>query len=766
MERTLWAVTDGDREHVALIAPHTGAVVFALALGLRAERLALDEQAQFLAAVAADGEVAVWDLGLRRPLARAASDAAQPVALQVDESEVTAICADGRLHALELPDLDPSWQAHLAAGVTAAETCGLTYAVCGDAVHALELGRVGADGVAPVRADRQLGLHPGGQRIARSVVRSVGVAGGGHLRLWSTDDGHATAEVALPEVIDLGFVYTGRGGERTIALTRRALHALSMEGAPLWTRPLDDEGAALLVGTHLGVISAITGRLTIFDLRGKPTATLEGWGGGVTATATDADQTLRRIAKAGAATAALPSSVGDAAPPAPAAPSAPPDPAPIASDPDSMDGRLRAPEPHDIDRWLAAGAFASLDAALAAVKMRPHALAAQAPRLAWADGAPLSAGAQGWYLAHLLAAQTYRQAGPADHRRPVRGAAALIEPALAPASRLALASWVLAQTLPASLKRAVPGGDDAVVDLVGAEVDAGRLDRRRAEALGGLGGPQWQRWRYRWARLRGMREVLAGLAPRDAAPLALDAAVEPHWPTGDDATGDAATWRGWIAEALERAMRWRRSWRLAALEAAYLGHPLAGSVAAGLVYLASGRPVCFVAGRAQDASGAPVPLAPDAEVVVAHPTDGTAGWPTPAETPPFDQRGWRVFGPEELPALPDAPIPHATWRARCDRLGLLGATGTGGGTEADELLVEPHAVVFGHAGYGAGYGGARPVTVREVSVRRHGLVLARLDATGATGWDALPAWLRSESVALARAVLGSKVSAPSGRRRR
>jgi hypothetical protein len=921
LEQTLWAVTDGARDHVALIAPQRGAVVFEIALGLCAERLALDENARFVAAAAADGRVAVWDLRLRTQLAVAASAAVAPVFLQVDEGEVTLVCADGMLHALSMPDLAPSWRARLADGVVAAEICGPIYALCGDAVRVLEAGRPDADGVATVRATRELGVHPGGRRVVRSPVRSVGVAGGDRLRLWSTDDGHAVAEVALPDVVDFGFVTSNKGnqgGERLVALTRRALHALGMEGPPLWTRPLEDDAAALLVGSHLGVLSA-AGRLAIFNLRGKPTGAIEGregWAGAVTATALDAGETLKRLGQVGDPTVALIAKVcrlllgrGDAAtqglidlegahpqlwdlmagawragrldapaeraalagwlgdrdsaaaraalrggladpdagvrkvckgvlerlgelavPPTALLPPVDLDalaagarrdpavrallldrlaPAPQPGDawaaeppgaprtlaslaalvglsPELVDAELaalhadrrsdrklakrlglrhlrrhpgawslgfegvheclRAPDPYDIERWVATAAYHPLDGALAAVKMRPHALTATAPRLGWADGAPLSAGAQAWYLAHLLAEQTYGQGNADGHRLPVRGAAALIEPALAPGSRLALAQWVLAQTLPKSLAATVPGGDDAVIDWVGGEVEAGRLDRRRAEALRGLHGPQWLRWRYRWAQLRG---------GRSASPLVQDAGIEARWPSGDDATGDATQWRAWIGAALQRAMRWQRPWRLAHFAAAYLRQPLAAPLAAGLVYAVAGQRVCFLDGHAHDASGAPVPLAADTELTVAHPADGAAGWPTPPAPPPFDQRGARLFEADELPALPDAPIPHATWKARCNALGLLAAGGYGGGTVGEELRFEPFTLRFGHAGYGSGYGGKRPITGVNVAVQRLGHDLARLDADGATGWDTLPAWLRCESVAATRIMLGA-----------
>lgn len=394
---------------------------------------------------------------------------------------------------------------------------------------------------------------------------------------------------------------------------------------------------------------------------------------------------------------------------------------------------LKVPSAYELERWVHLRDYSALDAALAATKTMLLRAAHDAPALHWSSGHRLSAGAQAWYLGQLLAGTFALQTSERDAARPVRGAAGLIEPALDPADAVALARWVLRARLPASSRARVPR-TPAVLDWLGRQVDTGELPRSRALVLMGSDHVQSRRWAFRWGELR---------SPRYPDAVS-DERIEGLWPQVDDASGTRRQWATWIAEVLQRAMIEQRGWQLEDFREAYLEHPVARPVAEGLVYVLGGLTLSFIDGRAHDVDG-PLSLALGGELRVAHPAHGTAGWPTPVAPPPFEQREHRVLGVPELPSLPVDPVPHSAWKRRVRALRLLSDLQADGGTTAELWLLGPHRVRIDHAGYGSGYGGARPVTGIEVSVRVAGQPpLAVLSASQRHGWDALPAWLVSE----------------------
>jgi len=188
----------------------------------------------------------------------------------------------------------------------------------------------------------------------------------------------------------------------------------------------------------------------------------------------------------------------------------------------------------------------------------------------------------------------------------------------------------------------------------------------------------------------------------------------------------------------------QRGWRLADFREAYLQHPRAREVAEGLVFVVGGLPVVFADGEAQGVEG-PLALELAGEVRVAHPAEGIAEWPIARAKPPFGQREYPVHDFDELPTPPTLPVPHGAWKRRARALRLVPDEESAGGTRTELWLLGRHRVHIDHAGYGAGYGGARPIEDIEVSVRIGGQPpLARLSATHCSGWDAVPRWLVSE----------------------
>lgn len=402
---------------------------------------------------------------------------------------------------------------------------------------------------------------------------------------------------------------------------------------------------------------------------------------------------------------------------------------------------LRVPSAYEIERWVHERDYATLDTALAATGTPLPRAAAEAPPLRWATGEPLSVGAQAWVLVQLLSGTFALQTGRGDGAKPVRGAAGLVEPALEGRAAIELSRWVIDAPLSASMRARVPR-TTVVLDWIAQQVEAGELSRSRALQLMGSDRIQARRWAFRWGELR---------SPRYPDAVS-DERIEGLWPAADDATGTVAQWAGWIGQVLRRAMIEQRPWPLEVFREAYLRHPVAGPVAAGLVYRMGGLPVVFIGGQPHGVDG-PLQLALGGVIRVAHPAEGTEGWPTPGALPPFEQRSHTVLGVEDLPAPPAEPVPHRTWRRRVRALRLLSDVETHGGTTAELWLLDPYRIRIDHAGYGAGHGGARPVERVEVSVRLRGQSpLARLTASERSGWDALPPWLVSEVAVMLRAL--------------
>lgn len=248
----------------------------------------------------------------------------------------------------------------------------------------------------------------------------------------------------------------------------------------------------------------------------------------------------------------------------------------------------------------------------------------------------------------------------------------------------------------------------------------------------GGGSDEARRWLFVWGELRG-----TGSNYPDAV---RDEKIEGSWPRADHATGDLDAWRGHIGDVLRRAMCMQRPWPFERFRASYLDHPVAAPLVAGLVFaLDDGTPFVFDAGRAPE-------LAWDTLIRVAHPAEGTDAWPASPAPPIFDQAGHPTFDAHPLPPIPERPIPHREWKRRGRALRLLAHVEGGGGVRKEHALLDPWRLTIEHAGYGAGYGGARAIEGIRVTMRRGTEVVARLAPGEATGWAELPRWLRSETI--------------------
>lgn len=419
--------------------------------------------------------------------------------------------------------------------------------------------------------------------------------------------------------------------------------------------------------------------------------------------------------------------------------------------------QLKVPSAYEIERWVHHGDHGALDAALAATGTpRPRALLG-APVLRWASGEPLSGGAQAWVLQQLLAGAFVPQTGEGEAAKPdagkaVQGAVGLVEPALEGKSAIALSSWVLSAPLPASMSARVLR-NDAVLDWVGEQVESGELSRSRALVLMGSDRVQARRWAFRWGELR---------SPRYPDAIS-DERIEGLWPTQDDATGTLAQWSESIGQVLRRAMIEQRGWPMDFFCEAYLWHPVAAAVATGLVYRVGGLPVAFIDGRAYGVDG-PLQVELGGEIRVAHPAGGTEDWPWPATPAPFLQRGHEVLGLDQMPEIPRQPLPLGPWKRRVRELRLLSDVEPDGGITGEWWILPPYRIRVDHAGYGPGFGGARPVQNIQVTVQvGRQPPLARLDAEESRGWDCLPAWLISEIAVMLRMLFDlSDAEGPSG----
>jgi hypothetical protein len=400
---------------------------------------------------------------------------------------------------------------------------------------------------------------------------------------------------------------------------------------------------------------------------------------------------------------------------------------------------LRVPSAYEIERWVQQGDHDALDAGLAATGTPRPRVAATAPVLRWKRGEPLSAGAQAWVMHQLLADTFVPQAGEGDATKPVRGAVGLVEPALEGDSAIALSAWVLATPLPASMRARVLR-TDPVLDWIAEQVGSGDLSRSRALAMMGSDRIQARRWAFCWGELR---------SPRYPDAIS-DERIEGLWPTADDATGTVAEWSEQIGQVLRRAMIEQRGWPMDLFCEAYLWHPVAALVATGLVYRVGGLPVVFIDGRAHGVDG-PLNVELGGEIRVAHPAGGTDDWPWPSVPAPFSQRRHPVLGVEDLLAPPRQPLPLGVWKRRVRELRLLSDVEHGGGITTELWLLPPYRIRIDHAGYGPGFGGARPVEDVQVTVRVGGQPpLARLTAGERSGWESLPAWLVSEIAVMLR----------------
>ena len=165
---------------------------------------------------------------------------------------------------------------------------------------------------------------------------------------------------------------------------------------------------------------------------------------------------------------------------------------------------LIVPSAFEIEQWVDAEDHARLDAALAATGTRAPHRTDRAPRLRWMDGTSLSMGAQAWVLTQLLSERFVRQVGERDAAKPVRGAAELVALALEPPSTVGLAQWVLDAKLSSSSTARVPR-NDAVIDWLASQVDAGEVSRSRALGLMGTEHVQARRWAFLWGELRSPR---------------------------------------------------------------------------------------------------------------------------------------------------------------------------------------------------------------------------------------------------------------------
>ncbi|MCX4245590.1 DUF4132 domain-containing protein [Paraliomyxa miuraensis] len=404
---------------------------------------------------------------------------------------------------------------------------------------------------------------------------------------------------------------------------------------------------------------------------------------------------------------------------------------------------LRVPSAYEIERWVHEQNYPLLDAALAATGTPMPRGAADAPPLRWATAEPLSVGAQAWVLVQLLSGAFVLQTGHGDAAGPVRGAAGLIESAIEGGAAIDLAKWVIDTQLPASMRARVLRAP-VVIDWIAAQVEAGELSRSRALALMGSDRIQARRWAFRWGELR---------SPRYPDAIS-DERIEGLWPTQDDPTGTMAEWSQWIGGVLRRAMIEQRAWPLDVFCEAYVRHPLAGPVASGVVFTVGGLPIVFVDGVAHGMDG-PLQLALGGEIRVAHPAGGTEDWPRPGAMPPFEQRRHPALSAADLPEPPSAPIAHLTWRQRVRSLRLVSDEESRGGITAELWMLDPYRIRIGHAGYGAGYGGARPIEGVSVSVRVKGQPpLAVLAPGERRGWETLPPWLVSEAAVMLRDLFG------------
>ena len=407
----------------------------------------------------------------------------------------------------------------------------------------------------------------------------------------------------------------------------------------------------------------------------------------------------------------------DAIPPTPTGGEPPPAPSPA-----SCDHREMELDPGTIEELVLAGSFDALDRVLgstssgARVPLRKAGKGAPMPALRWRSGAAVSVKAQRAYLAILRDLDL----------------SSLLTSALEDGSVFELGVWLLAD--PKAHKKehwVLPPCDRLACEL--GRADAAGLLSGRAYRYE-LFSPAMRRWSFRWwTEAEGQtRADLEGHFER--ARIQPLTRLAQFFPTPEQVASEGvaseAWWRAWLIEATEDALVGQRATPMHAFRRLILANPLAAGSLRGVVFHVEEHGYAWIdtEGRLVNDTGE---LRPEGHlaVLVAHPAIHGAPWPTEAlvgAKSPFTQRRRPTYHETDLPDLPTLPpIPNATWRRRCRISGYLEHTETGGGTVEAMRRVAPNlAFVLHHAGYGGGYGGARPVTLKRAQIEGAGAHVA------------------------------------------
>ena len=363
---------------------------------------------------------------------------------------------------------------------------------------------------------------------------------------------------------------------------------------------------------------------------------------------------------------------------------------------------LEEPDPVALEAAALDGRFDEADALMASVGLKPPRLPGGCPGLCWRDDRPLSQGARDWYLRNLLA----ETSGQTSEGVIAREATLAVDPGLSEASVVAFARWIGQSKLGSSLKVTIPTGREAAVNALGELRGSGEL-RRQLTQIRGMAGDQrdvnlavvsvpsprlpdvrriggtlaYLRWAHRLGESLG--QVFHNLQPKH-----WDALVERHWPEGDDPSGTADQWQAEVEAIIDRAIRDGRPMTGARLQRHYLDNPIARRALSGVVLSVDGREVPV------EASGAPAEEIGRRREVR------------------FLRRGGQKqrFDLRDLPELPPV-MPHGTFLSRCKKLGLKPFPETQGGSLYALLDAGRFRLRVHHQGYGAGYGGRRPVRI-------------------------------------------------------
>lgn len=361
---------------------------------------------------------------------------------------------------------------------------------------------------------------------------------------------------------------------------------------------------------------------------------------------------------------------------------------------------LEAPDPVALEAAVLDERFHEADRIMASLGLGPPKLPETPPVLCWKDERALSEGAAAWYLRNLLT-DSARQA-----REGLiwRDATLAVDPGLSDASCRAFARWIATAKLSSSLKITIPTRKESAVDALGFMRREGVM-KRQLSHIRGMAGAQrdvnlavvsafplripdvrvvgstlaYVRWGHRLRE--DFRAVFQNLLPRD-----WDALVERHWPRGDDPSGDAESWAGEMAEIIDRAIRDGRVIGGLRFRRCYLENPLARKALAGVEIKIDGRSTGIEELGVDD-------VGVEQQIRFARRGEGR-----------------RLRQPGELPALPPM-MPYGTFTRRCRELGLRPFHETDGGSLYALLDAGRFRLRVHHLGYGAGYGGRRPVQV-------------------------------------------------------